>query len=89
MSTKKLKKVIKKHWNIKYNQIDKTMPLITLAEDIACKSSNCTVEEAYDMYIESPDLHLPGLIAFYLVDEMGLDATKVNASMPLEHIFKI
>jgi len=86
---KKLKRIIKKHWNIKYKQFDKEQPLIKLAEDIVCESEKCTVEEAYNMYIDNPSLHLPGLVSFYIVDEMGLDATKVNANNKLGDIFDL
>lgn len=84
---KKLKQLIKDHWGISYKQIPKDISLITLAEQIACTTENCTVEEAYNMYIDNPNLHLPGLISFYIIDEMGLDATKVNAGMTLRELF--
>lgn len=86
---KKLKRIIKKHWKLNYKQIDKNLTLIQLAEDIACKSENCTLEEAYNMYIDTPDLHLPGLIALYITDEMGVDPSKVSAGATLRDIFDL
>lgn len=86
---RKLKKVIRKEWGVKYTTIDKDLPLITLAEQIAMDSEGCTLEQAYTMYIDNPSLHLPGLIAFYLIDEMGVGTKKVNASMTLREIFDL
>ncbi len=85
---KKLKKIIKDNWNISYKQIPKDVPLIVVAERIVCELEGCTVEEAYEMYLDTPNLHLPGLVALTIVDELGLDATKVNAGMTLEDIFR-
>ena len=84
---RKLKKVIRKNWGVKYREIEKDVPLINLAEKIAMDSENCTLEEAYQMYIDNPALHLPGLIAFYIIDEMGFNPEKVNAGMTLSEIF--
>ena len=86
---KKLKKIIKKNWNVSYKQIDKNQSLLKLAEQIACDSEKCTIEEAYNMFINNPNLHLPGLIAFYIVDEYELNTTKINSSMSLRSIFNL
>ena len=89
MSTKKLKKIIKNNWGVPYKQLPKDVPLITLTEDVACKSENITVEEAYKMFIGNENLHLPGLIAFYIIDEMGINPSNVNASMTLRELFDL
>lgn len=86
---KKLKKLIKNNWGVSYKQLDKNTPLINLAEDIACKSEKCTVEEAYGMYIDNPNLHLPGLISLFIIDEMGLDPQNTNAGMTLAQLFNL
>jgi len=82
-----LKNIIKENWGLVYGDIDQSLPLIRLSEEIACKSENCTVEEAYNFYIDNPTLHLPGLIAFYIIDELGYDVKKVNAYMRISDIF--
>lgn len=84
---RRLKKIIKKEWGVKYKEIDKDIPLIVLAEKIAMDSENCSREEVYQMYIDNPSLHLPGLIAFYIIDELGIKSKKVNAGMTLSEIF--
>lgn len=84
---KKLKRIIRKNWGVDYKQIDKSLSLIRLAEDIACKSEKCGIEDVYKMYIDNPSLHLPGLIALYIVDEMGVDTSNVNIHMTLDKIF--
>ena len=89
MSMKKLKKVIKKEWGVKYKTIDKDTPLITLAEQIAMDSENCTRDEVYQMYLDNPSLHLPGLISIYIIDEMGFTAKNLNAGMTLSEIFTL
>ena len=86
---KQLKKIIKKHWGVKYRTLDKDTPLITLAEQIAMDSESCTREEAYQMYIDNPSLHLPGLISFYIIDEMGFTSKNINAGMTLNEIFTL
>lgn len=86
---RKLKKVIKKNWGVRYRTIDKDTPLIVLSEKIAMDSEKCTREEAYQMYIDNPSLHLPGLISFYIIDEMGFNPKNVNASMTLSEIFTL
>lgn len=86
---KKLKRLIKEHWGVSYKQLNKDLPLITLAEQIACDTESCTIEEAYKMYIDKPELHLPGLIALYIIDEMGMDCTQVNAGMTLRELFDL
>jgi hypothetical protein len=86
---KKLNEIIEKEWGVHIKVIDKDAPLIILAEDIAMAEMNCSRKEAYGMYIEKPDLHLPGLISFYIIDEMGLDPEKVNAGMTLSQIFAL
>jgi hypothetical protein len=83
----KLKDIIKENWGLVYEDIDQSLPLIHLAEEIACRSENCTLKEAYEFYIDNPALHLPGLIAFYIIDELGFDVKKVNAGMSLSSIF--
>lgn len=72
-----------------YKQIDKDISLLSLAEKIACDSEKCNIEEAYSMFIGNETLHLPGLIAFYLTEEMGLDSSKINSSMSLRSIFNL
>jgi len=89
MSMKKLKKVIRKEWNITYYQIDRDVPLIALAEKIACDTEKCTIEEAYNMYIDNPNLHLPGLISLCIIDGLGIDTNKVNCNMTLRTIFEL
>lgn len=84
-----LKKIIKKHWGVKYKVIDKDMLLISLSEKIAMDSEQCTLEEVYKMYIDNPSLHLPGLIAFYIIDELGITSKKVNVGMTLSQIFEL
>lgn len=86
MSMRKLKKVIRKNWGIRYKTINKDTPLITLSEQIAMESEKCSKEEVYQMYIDNPSLHLPGLISFYIIDEMGFNPRKVNASMTISEI---
>lgn len=86
---KKLKRVIKKEWGLKYKALDKNMTLTMLAEQIAMDSENCTLEEAYGMYIDKPQFHLPGIIALILTDELGIDSTKVNAGMTLDYILSL
>jgi len=89
MSMKQLKKVIRKEWGVEYRTIDKDTPLISLAEKIAMDSENCTLEECYQMYIDNPSLHLPGLIAFFIIDEMGITSKNANAGMTLNEIFTL
>lgn len=86
---KKLKRIIKKNWNIKYKTIDKDQSLLELATKIACDSEKCTIEEAYNMFIGNETLHLPGLIAFFIIEEIGLDSSKINSSMTLRSIFNL
>ena len=85
----RLKTIIYENWGLVYNDIDQTSPLIHLAEDIACKSEQATIEEVYEMFIGSPHLHLPGLISFYIVDELGIDPKNVNAGMTISDIFSL
>ena len=85
----KLKQIIKNEWDITYDTFDQGLQLMALAEEIACTSENCTVAEAYAMYIEIPALHLPGIIAFCMVDELGVDYKKVNAHTTLREIFSM
>jgi hypothetical protein len=89
MSMRKLKKVIRKNWGVRYRNIDKDTPLIVLAEKIAMEDMNCTREEAYEMYIDKPSLHLPGLISIYIIDEMGFKSKNINAGMTLSEIFTL
>lgn len=86
---KKLKKIIRKEWKLRYPSIDKTITLIQLSERIAMDSENCTREEAYGMYLDKPQFHLPGIIALIIIDELGIDSKKVNAGMTLEHILSL
>lgn len=81
-----LKDIIKREWGVNYDDIDSNTPLIILAENIAMDSENCSREEVYKMYIDNPSLHLPGLIAFYIIDELGITSQKVNAGMTLSEI---
>jgi hypothetical protein len=84
-----LKTLIKEHWDIDFETIDTSIRLITLAENIAMADMGVSREETYSMFIDNPDLHLPGLVALYIIDELGIDAEKVNATMPLDHIFTL
>lgn len=86
---KKLKRIIKKEWGLRYKNIDKDLTLIGLAEQIAMDSENCTREEAYGMYIDKPQFHLPGIIALIITDELGVDDAKVNVGMTLDHILSL
>jgi len=86
---KKLLKIIKNNWGVTYNTLDMETPLITLSEQIAMVSENSTLEEVYKMYVGNPSIHLPGLIAFYIIDELGIDAEKVNVNMKLSHIISL
>lgn len=86
---KKLKRIIKKTWGVSYKQIDKDISLLELAEKIACDSEKMSIEEVYNIHIGHENLHLPGLIAFFIVDEMKLDVTKINSSMSLRSIFNL
>jgi hypothetical protein len=86
---KKLKKLIKKEWSLRYKTIDKDLTLIGLAEQIAMDSESCTREEAYGMYIDQPQFHLPGIIALIITDGLGVDETKVNVHMTLDHLFSL
>ena len=86
---RKLKRLIKKHWGVKYKTIDKNLTLLQLSEQIVMDSENCTLEEAYNMYLDNPSIHLPGLVALYIVDEMGIDAKNVNVGMTLERLFNL
>jgi len=89
MSINKLNEIIQKEWGIHIKSIDVDAPLIILAEDIAMAEMECTRKEAYGMYIDKPDLHLPGIISLYLIDELGINPEKVNAGMSLSHIFSL
>lgn len=86
---RKLKKIIRKNWGVRYLTIDKDTPLIVLSERIAMDSEKCSREEAYQMYIDNPSLHLPGLIAFFIIDEMGVTSKNVNASMTISEILTV
>lgn len=88
-NNKTLRQLIKTHWGVSYKHLDESLPLITLAEQIACDSEKCTVEEAYNMFIDNPNLHLPGLISLYIIDELGLDTSKINGGMTLDVIFNL
>jgi len=81
--------IIEKEWGVKYDTLDTDTPLITLAEQIGMDSENCTREECYQMYIDNPSLHLPGLIAIYVIDELGINSKNVHASMSLSEIFTL
>ncbi len=83
-----LLELIEREWEVKYDTLDENTELIRLAEDIASKVGECSVEDTYKMYIGSPALHLPGLIAFCIVDELGLDPHKINAHARLRDILK-
>ena len=48
-----------------------------------------TAEEAFKLHLEEELLHLPGIVAFSICEEMGQDATKVNADMTLEALFDL
>lgn len=86
---KKLKRVIKTNWNLNPKQIDKDLSIIALAEQIACATEKCTVEEAYGMWIGNENLHLPGLIAIMILDDMGCDTKNLNADMTIREIFNL
>jgi len=89
MSMEILKELIKKEWGVTLEVIDEDTPLIVLAEEIAMEDMGCTRKEAYGMYIDNQTLHLPGLIAFYIIDELGVNSEKVNAGMTISHIFQL
>ena len=86
---KKLKRVIQKEWGLKYKALDKNMTLIMLSEQIAMDSEKCSLEEAYGMYIDKPQFHLPGIIALILTDELGIESNKVNVGMTLDHLLSL
>lgn len=88
-NNKKLRDIIKDNWGISYKHLDESTPLISISEQIACDSEKCTIEEAYNLFIDNPNLHLPGLISFYIIDELGLDVTKINGGMTLDEIFSL
>lgn len=83
---KKLKRIIKKNWGLKYKVFNKDQTLMDLALEIACKSEDCSPEEAYSMYIGNPTLHLPGIIAMMIIDDLGLDAANINAGLTIGEI---
>ena len=83
----KLQKTIQENWGLIFTEIDQSLTLLNLSEQIACQSENCTLSEAYAMNIGDENLHLPGLIAFYIIDELGYDFQKINAGMTLSSIF--
>jgi len=85
----KLKEIIKENWGLVYDDIDQSLPLINLAEEIACKSEHCSLQDAYKLYVGDENLHLPGLISFWIIDEMGYDVIKVNAGMRISDIFNL
>ena len=85
----RLIEIIEKEWGVKYDTLDVDTPLITLSEQIGMDSENCTREECYQMYIDNPTLHLPGLIAIYVIDELGITAKNIHASMTLSEIFAL
>ena len=83
----KLKNIIKENWGVSYKHLDEDTTLISLSERIACDSEKCTLEEAYGMFIDIPDLHLPGLISFYIIEELNINTTKINGGMTLGEVF--
>ncbi len=87
MNNKLLRKIIRDNWGVSYKELDESLTLITLSEQIACDSENCSIEEAYNMFIDNPNLHLPGLISFSIIDELKLDVTKFNGGMTLSEVF--
>lgn len=80
MLTKELQKVLKEEWNLTLldEDIDFDMTLGELSVEIACETENASLEEVFDMFIGHPNLHLPGIIAFTIISEMGLDPRKVS-----------
>lgn len=90
MLTKELQRVLKEEWNLNLleEDIDFDMTLGELAVEIACETENATLEEVFDMFIGHPNLHLPGIIAFTIIGEMGLDPRKVNIHDTLGTIVK-
>lgn len=83
--SKKLKKFIKKHWKVKVDvNLDDT--IISLAEEIVMKSENCSLQEAYDKWIIKPNLHLPGWVSIYIVDEF-CEVDKVTQNDTIRALF--
>ena len=85
----KLLEIIKKDWDVVYEFLDPQTTLIHLALDIVMKREECTAEQAFDMFVGHETLHLPGVVAFTICEEMGQDAAKVNANMTLQDIFQL
>lgn len=69
---KKLKKYVKKEWRVNID-IDENERIIQLAEKIVMKSENCDKDEAYNKWILRPDLHLPGWVSVYIIQEFVED----------------
>lgn len=83
---KKLKRYIKKEWNIKFIDIKPDDTLLNIAERIVLKSENCNLEEAYEKWIISPKLHLPGWVSFCIAEEF-VEIDQANQNTTIKELF--
>jgi len=80
---KKLKKYVKREWKVNID-IDENEKIIQLAEKVVMISENCSKKEAYQKWILREDLHLPGWVSVYIIQEFvdkGITANNTIGEM--------
>jgi len=85
---KKLKKFIKKEWDIPDMHIKANDTLISIAERIVIRSENCSLEDAYKKWIFKPEFHLPGWVCMYITEEFVKDTEGINPEMKIIEIMR-
>lgn len=86
---KKLKKIIRKDTGVKDIDISLDDTISNVAERVVMKAENCSLEEAYEMYIggiSGSSLHLPGWAAISFVIEF-CDLDKVTQNSTIKEMF--
>ena len=83
---KKIKKYVKKEWNIDHITIKPEDTLINVAERVAMISEDCNLEEVYKKWILRNNMHLPGWIAYIIALDNSKRPDKVDLNTQMRDL---